>query len=217
MKAQRQFKEHEKPQAGQKPRGERAAVEDAAPAEKLELRYIPLTQAKRWDKNPKRHDIPALMRSIESYGFGDPPKFDAKLGGLVYGNGRTEALETMRAAGKNPPRGVALLEGGDWAVPVIFGVDAVSHAAAVAFAVDHNNLTMLGGDFRFTDLVRLWDEEGLAASCSRRLPDASELLVWFSSEDIDSLLSGPNFEPATAEDQSQLDEKKLDYLPGLRS
>ena len=180
--------------------------------EKLELRYIPLSQAKRWDENPKRHDIAALVRSIEAYGFGDPPKFDAKLGGLVYGNGRTEALETMRQAGKAPPRGVAKLEDGDWAVPVIFGVDAVSKAAAVAFAVDHNNLTLLGSDFKFTDLVRLWDEEGLQRVLGE-VPDAASLLVSFTSEDVDALLSGPSFEPAKAGDQSRLDQKKLATCP----
>jgi len=180
--------------------------------EKLELRYIPLPQAKRWDENPKRHDISALVKSIETYGFGDPPKFDAKLGGLVYGNGRTEALETMRAAGKTPPRGIALLENGEWAVPVIFGVDAMSKAAAVAFAVDHNNLTLLGSEFKFTDLVRLWDEEGLQRVLAD-VPDASELLVSFSSEDVDALLAGPSFEPAEAGDQSRLDEKKLTTCP----
>jgi hypothetical protein len=181
-------------------------------AEKLELRYIPLSQAKRWDANPKRHDIAALVKSIESYGFGDPPKFDARLGGLVYGNGRTEALEKMREAGKTPPRGIALLENGDWAVPVIFGVDAESHAAAVAFAVDHNNLTLLGGDFKFTDLVRLWDEEGLQRVLSE-VPDASELLVSFSAEDVASLLSGPDFDPGGADEQSRLDKKKLATCP----
>jgi hypothetical protein len=181
-------------------------------AEKLELRYIPLSQAKRWDANPKRHDIAALVKSIESYGFGDPPKFDAKLGGLVYGNGRTEALEKMREAGKLAPRGIALLEGGEWAVPVIFGVDAESHAAAVAFAVDHNNLTLLGSDFKFTDLVRLWDEEGLQRVLSE-VPDASDLLVSFSTEDVASLLSGPDFEPGSADEQSHLDKKKLATCP----
>lgn len=69
----------------------------------LELRYVPLAQAQLWDANPKRHDLDALIRSIEQHGFGDPPKFDSKLDGLVYGNGRTEALQTMRAIGQNPP------------------------------------------------------------------------------------------------------------------
>ena len=81
--------------------------------EKLELRYVPLPLARRWDANPKLHNIGALIRSIELHGFGDPPKYDAALEALVYGNGRTEALELMRAEGKEPPRGVALLPGGD--------------------------------------------------------------------------------------------------------
>ena len=71
--------------------------------EKLELRYVPLSQAKLWDENPKRHDIDRLIRSIETHGFGDPPKYDARLEGLVYGNGRTEALERMSRQGSDPP------------------------------------------------------------------------------------------------------------------
>lgn len=175
--------------------------------ELLRLEYIPLAQATRWDANPKKHDLDALARSIGIYGFGDPPKYDAKLGSLVYGNGRTEALERMHAAGCPAPRGIAVLEDGRWALPVIFGVDAESKAAAVAFGVDHNNLTLLGSDFGFTDLVRLWDEEGLQRILADT-PDAADLLVTFNSEDIDSLLAGPSFEPAAADTQSRLDEKK---------
>lgn len=145
-----------------------------AATEALELRYIPLSQAKRWDQNPKRHDIPALIKSIEIHGFGDPPKFDAKLGGLVYGNGRTEALEKMREAGQSPPRGIAQLEGGEWAVPVIFGVDAPSKAAAVAFAVDHNNLTLMGGDLDFAAMMGVWDHGALRALLT---PDVASLLA----------------------------------------
>ncbi|NJL27407.1 MAG: hypothetical protein HC897_05680 [Thermoanaerobaculia bacterium] len=180
--------------------------------EKLELRYIPLDQACRWDANPKRHDIPALVKSIETHGFGDPPKFDATLDALVYGNGRTEALERMRAEGKAPPRGIAALEDGTWAVPVIFGVDAESRAAAVAFAIDHNNLTLLGGDLGFTDLLAIWDEEGLQRVLAE-VPDAGALLASLDADDVAALLDGPNFEPAGADEQSRLDEKKLVTCP----
>lgn len=175
--------------------------------EKLELRYIPLDQAQRWDQNPKRHDIGALIHSIEQYGFGDPPKFDANLGGLVYGNGRTEALEDMWRDGKEPPRGIAVLDDGEWAVPVIFGVDAESHAAAVAFAIDHNNLTLLGGDLGFGDLLRIWDEPALQ-EVLEATPDAGELLTSLGEDDVAALLTGPDFQPVSAEDQSRLDRKK---------
>jgi len=185
---------------------------DTTDPQKLELRYVPLAQAKRWDENPKLHDLDRLIRSIETHGFGDPPKFDSTLGALVYGNGRTEALERMRKAGKTPPRGILLLEDGEWAVPVIFGVDAESRAQAVAFAVDHNNLTLLGGDLGFADLLQIWDEEALQAVL-RDAPDAGALLASLDTEHVDALLSGPDFDPVSALDQSRLDEKKIVSCP----
>ena len=175
--------------------------------DQLELRYVPLPQAQRWDDNPKHHDLDRLIVSIETHGFGDPAKFDATLGALVYGNGRTEALERMRRAGKEPPRGIAVLDDGEWAVPVIFGVDAESKAAAVAFAIDHNNLTLLGGDLGFADLLQIWDEPGLQAVL-QATPDATDYLASFDQGELDALLTGPNFEPVSADGQSRLDRKK---------
>jgi hypothetical protein len=175
--------------------------------EKLELRYIPLAQARRWDENPKRHDLDALVRSIETHGFGDPAKYDSALDALVYGNGRTEALERMRKQGKEPPRGIGVTEDGDWAVPVVFGVDAASKAAAVAFAIDHNNLTLLGGGLAVEDLLQIWDETALQKVLGD-LPDAGALLASLNQEDIDALLRGPDFAPVEAEDQSRLDERE---------
>ena len=180
--------------------------------ERLELRYIPLTQARRWDENPKRHDLDALVRSIETHGFGDPPKLDSTLGALVYGNGRTEALEKMHQAGKEPPRGIGVTDDGDWAVPVIFGVDAESRAAAVAFAIDHNNLTLLGGGLAAEDLLQVWDEEGLQRVLGE-IPDAGALLASLTQDDVDALLRGPDFQPAAASDQSRLDEKEPIVCP----
>ncbi|MDY7091579.1 MAG: hypothetical protein SX243_01260 [Acidobacteriota bacterium] len=188
------------------------ATDFAADPQKLELRYIPLAQAQRWDENPKLHDLDRLIRSIETHGFGDPPKFDSTLGALVYGNGRTEALERMRQAGKQPPRGILLTEDGEWAVPVIFGVDAESEAHARAFAIDHNNLTLLGGDLGFADLLQIWDEEGLQAVL-RDTPDAGELLASLDTDHLDALLNGPDFEPVAADEQSRLDEKKQVTCP----
>ncbi len=180
--------------------------------DRLELRYIPLAEARRWDDNPKLHDLDALVRSIETHGFGDPPKYDATLGALVYGNGRTEALERMRREGREPPRGIGLLDDGSWAVPVIFGVDAESRAAATAFAVDHNNLTLLGGGLGLTDLLALWDEEGLQAALEG-VPGAAEMLTSLAPAEVDALLQGPDFSPVSAEEQSRLDEKKRVTCP----
>ena len=177
------------------------------PDERLELRYVALSQAKKWDANPKRHDIPALVRSIEAHGFGDPPKYDTALEALVYGNGRAEALEVMRKEGKEPPRGIGVLEGGEWAVPVIFGVDSESRAAAIAFAIDHNNLTLLGGGLSIEDVLQIWDESALQRVLAE-IPDAGALLASLDAADLDALLSGPKFDPVGEDGQPRLDEKK---------
>ncbi len=179
--------------------------------EKLTLRYIPLSQAKRWDANPKHHDLDALVHSIELHGFGDPPKFDATLDGLVYGNGRTEALERMQVEGKPAPRGIAVQKG-EWSIPVIFGVDAESKAAAAAFAVDHNNLTLMGSNLGIAEMLAMWDEEALQVVLDG-IPDPASLLASLEGPDIDALLRGPDFDPVPADDQSRLDEKKLTTCP----
>ncbi|MCH9647748.1 MAG: hypothetical protein K0U98_05875 [Deltaproteobacteria bacterium] len=180
--------------------------------DKLELRYIPLSQARRWDENPKLHDLEALTQSIERHGFGDPPKYDGTLDALVYGNGRTEALERLHQAGGKPPRGILLTAKKEWAVPVIFGVDASSREAALAFAVDHNNLTLLGGGLGFTDLTAIWQEEGLQGVLEQ-IPDAGELLTTLDSTQVDALLQGPDFDPVAGDEQSRLDEKKTVECP----
>jgi hypothetical protein len=113
----------------------------------------------------------------------------------------------MREQGKEPPRGIGITEDGEWAVPVIFGVDAESRAAAVAFAIDHNNLGPMGGGFEFTDLMGMWDEEGLQRVLGAE-PDAGPLLASLGSEDLAALLTGPDFQPAGEDDQSRLDRKK---------
>ena len=70
--------------------------------------------------------------------------------------------------GKGSPRGVAVLED-DWGIPVILGVDAESRAAAVAFGIDHNSSTLMGGGLELTDLLTIWDEDG-----SREVLDEAE-------------------------------------------
>jgi hypothetical protein len=112
----------------------------------------------------------------------------------------------MRDAGEDAPRGIGVDAEGGWAVPVLFGVDARSHAEAEAYGVDHNALTLGGSGLGVEDLLRLFDESALE-TLLRDAPDAGELLVSLSTADVDALLSGPDFRPAAAEDQSRLDEK----------
>lgn len=153
--------------------------------EKLTLKYVPLEQARLWDDNPKLHDIEAIQQSIRRYGFLDPPRFDATLGALTEGNGRTEALGQMEAAGEELPRGVARDKAGRWAMPVLFGVDATSTAEATAYAIDHNNLTAVGGGLSPDEVLRMWDPERF-----RRLFETLDAdPVSLSSEELTTAMS----------------------------
>jgi len=160
--------------------------------ERLELRYVDLATLRRWDRNAKRHDIGALAESITRHGFRDPPAYDPALnageGGIVEGNGRGDALSAMQAQGQSAPRGV-VVEGGAWLVPVLFGVDAPSQAAAEAYGVAHNNLTMAGGDFTDLDMAGMWEPEGYAALL-RSLAEQGEIPVSIDATALDALLAG---------------------------
>jgi len=132
------------------------------PENALEIRYVPLSKAVRWDRNAKRHDLAGIISSIRRYGFRDAPIFDSVLGAIVAGNGRLEALQIMRSSGEALPRGLRL-EGDEWLVPIQFGVDAATPGEAEAFGVDHNNLTAAGGGGGREALTDLWDAAGIHA------------------------------------------------------
>lgn len=159
----------------------------------LRLEYVPLSQAVLFDKNPKKHDIGLLSESIRQYGFKDPPKLEPELndgkGGIVEGNGRIITLRMMFDQDMERPRGIAEVEGtGEWAVPILFGVDAASEAAAESYAVDHNNLTMAGGDFTAWDMSRMWDEDSYIAVL-KGLAEADVMPVSVDGGDLDALLA----------------------------
>lgn len=160
--------------------------------EQLQLKYLPLEQVILWDENPKKHDVGGLMQSIKRYGFVDPPKFDPQLnggsGGIVYGNGRSECVKMIKQDTPNePPRGVLVDDKGEWYLPVLFGLDAESEAVARALAIDHNNLTMAGGDFDLWDYAKMWNQESYA-EVLRSLESSEVPPITMSQEDIASYL-----------------------------
>jgi len=125
----------------------------------LRIEYTPLSDCRRWDRNPKRHALPTLIESIQRYGFRDAPIFDQALGAIVAGNGRIAALERLRQQGHEPPAGVRVAEDGEWLVPIQLGLDAKNRAEAEAFGIDHNQLTVAPLDP--ADAAGIWEEETL--------------------------------------------------------
>jgi DNA modification methylase len=184
----------------------------AGKTDELALRYVPLDQVQRWDRNPKRHDFGALIQSIQRYGFKDPPKVEPALnggeGGVVEGNGRAEALAMMQADGAEAPRGIAVDKQGRWCVPVLFGVDARSKAEAEAYGVDHNNLTLSGGDLGIDAILGIWDEDPLRDLLASLAADG-EMPVSLDGDDLDALLNHPGevVEDEAPEPSNELQEK----------
>jgi hypothetical protein len=96
----------------------------------------------------------------------------------------------MQAQGRPVPRGIDVVaDTGEWAVPVLFGVDAASKAAAEAYAVSHNNLVLSGGDMTAFDMARLWDAERYMGLLTE-LAEAGELPESVDGDDLDALLAG---------------------------
>lgn len=195
--------------------------------QQLSLKYIPLGQARQWERNPKKHDMGAIVGSIEMHGFKDPAKFEPTLnngeGGLVEGNGRMEALAWMYAQEREAPRGVAVdQDTGEWQVPVLFGVDAPSQMAAESYALDHNNLVMAGGDFTAVDMMNLWEERPYAEILTELVTQHElGLPVSVSGDDLDLLTqlqrqsahSPLNFSPPSSNGHYDDDDQEPMYLP----
>lgn len=156
-------------------------------AEKLAIRYVPLAEATRWNRNPKLHDLEAIKGSIRRHGFRDAPIFDDALDAVAAGNGRLDALEDLKAEGDEPPRGVVLRKkDGEWMVPIQFGLSADSAAKAEAFGLDHNNLTVAVSED--ADIPALYDQRALAQLLEGR-ENEFEMPVSFGFDELDVLLA----------------------------
>jgi hypothetical protein len=160
----------------------------------LVIRYVRLADAVLWDRNPKRHDMGGIIVSIREHGFRDAPIFDATLGAVVAGNGRTTALMQMFRDDEPPPHGVVVRDG-EWWMPMQFGLDASSREQAEAFGLDHNLLTATGGDLGLPELVGLFDHDRLIEVLQASVV-AGVQVVSLDQDDLESLLNPPPIPPS---------------------
>jgi hypothetical protein len=199
-----------------------ALSEEQVTGDHVHTKFIPMSYLKAnikkslWQKNKKRHNIGDIYQSIERYGFLDFPKWDRNLnggkGGFVLGNGRAKTLISLLVElmeqGAEPPRGIPVnTETGEWCIPINFGLDAKSEAEAMAFAIDHNNLTMSGGDFSAHDFARMWD--GDYVDLLQELANSNVLPVSVDAEDLAAMIANlnPSF-GASDDNQGDLDHTK---------
>lgn len=147
----------------------------------LRIEYVPLADLKRHPRNPKDHDVSAIARSVNRFGFTAPVIIDERTGYLAAGHGRIDTLAQLKAQGKEPPANVQLADfDGDWLVPVVRGVAFNSDAEIEAYLVADNRLTILGG----------WNEPELAALLQDLAAQDTALLeaTGYDGDDLQALL-----------------------------
>jgi hypothetical protein len=184
----------------------------APPTKQLEIRYVPLTAARRWERNPKLHNLDEIIAAIQKYGFQDPPAWDATLnngeGGLKHGNGRTEALEVMFNRQMPVPDGI-VEQDGEWTMPIVFGNDLPNENVAMAYAIDHNNLTLLGGSLSPMQASKMYDQRDYAALSAELIRIKAEP-VTVSPEDAKALARGILGREVTGEPVQGYDDDEED-------
>ena len=197
-------------------------------APSLELAYLPLSTIPQWKENAKLHDIEALIAAFTLHGFHDPPKFDKSIndgtGGISAGNGRIEALQKMRSDGDAAPAGIAEVpeHNGvefEWMVPVLVGLDLPTTGMAEAYAVDHNNLVLLGADVTGFYTAGLWNPEGYARILKRILLDHKTDLVSLEDDDAKTLAANIILDMQARNQRRQPlremdDDGRLAHIPG---
>ena len=103
----------------------------------------PLSTLKRWDRNYRVGNVEAIVASIVRFGFNGAVRV-WRDGIVMAGNHSLIALETMRANGAAPPKGV-LAKDKEWWVPGV-NVSHLGKVEAEAYAVADNRTHDLGED-----------------------------------------------------------------------
>lgn len=159
------------------------------------LEYVPLDELIPAEHNPKRHDLPAIGRSIDRFGYVEPIVVDERTGRLVAGHGRLEQLAAAKAAGADAPDGVVATDRG-WRVPVLRGWASRSDADAAAYLAASNRLVELGG----------WDDVELGTLLADVTAVDAELatIAGFDAAELSRLLAAAQGGPAAQTDPDEV-------------
>lgn len=187
-----------------------AKPEDVLVGEKIEQQYVALSSLRKWDRNPKRHELRKLIEIFIRHGFKDPVKWEPKLnkgkGGIGAGNGRYAALSYMKENGMSNPRGIMVRESdGEWFVPCNFGVEAKSLLEAEAFGFDHNAATLFGSGLSDEQQLAIWNLDELKPSL-REVEEPTQLplaLQHMQESILEKLLGGDELELEGAENEEE--------------
>lgn len=108
------------------------------------IEYVPLGEIKRAERNPKEHDLGAIITSITKHGFWAPLVLDEGTGRLVAGHGRLDAVIRILKDKQPAPDGIQV-RGEEWLLPVVRGLTFKDPKDAEAYIIADNRLVELGG------------------------------------------------------------------------
>lgn len=164
----------------------------------LSVKYAPLSELVRHERNPKAHDVATIAQSIARFGFVEPVVIDERTGKLASGHGRLTALEQMREQGDDPPDGIRA-KGSTWLVPRVVGYRSADDNEASAVLIALNRSGERGGwvdDTLLELLATLSDvDDGFAG-------------VGFDEHDLDSLRQRLDAVEQDADRAKEIDEGK---------
>ena len=127
---------------------------------KIHIEYINIFEIVKWDKNPKKHNIPAIEHSISKFGYINPIVINEANQTILAGHGRLESLIEMKRLNMDPPLGIKVGDEGNWFAPVIRGI-TLNQNDHLAYTIADNQLTMSSG-FRdnITELLKEIEDLG---------------------------------------------------------
>jgi len=139
----------------------------------LEVRYVPIGDVKPWEKNPKKHNIPAIIASIKRFGRMKPISVQKGTMMVIAGHGRLMAMKQM----------------GFETIPIT--EHEMPDAEAKAYALVDNETTISGG----------WDDALLKVDLQEiklELPDLDMADFGFSEKQTGISAKEDNFDTEAA-------------------
>jgi len=150
--------------------------------EKLEVAYIATTDLIPYANNPRTHSdqqVAQVAASIQEFGFNNPILIDEH-NGIIAGHGRLAAAQKLDLK----------------LVPTIM-LEGLTEAQRKAYVIADNKLTENGG----------WDNDLLAVEIERLKELEIDVdLTGFDAEELQVITQDAAFEPASEDEQGQLDE-----------
>lgn len=155
---------------------------------KAKIEHVKTEALIPYARNSRTHSeqqVAQIAASIREFGFTNPVLIDAE-NGIIAGHGRVMAAQKL----------------GRKDVPCL-RLDHLTDAQKRAYVIADNKLALNAG----------WDDEMLRIELDElKAVDFDLSLIGFDDDELGALLSDPDFEPATEDDQSRLDEKNREEI-----